>query len=142
MHMKNKILYSLGTLFILLTACNTNNSDIVPPDNGTSYDVVGTWEVIGGGSGNTVMPPYWEKYTDGGTYSWTFDKDWGYVLEKGGTDYGKMYWTFTNDGQFIQDEDGKEYTDTYSFNNGILVCAGAEWRIVVYENDIMVLRYE
>ena len=141
MQMKYKIFNLFVVGLFLLTACTANN-DIIPPDNGASYDVIGTWRVIGGGSGNTVMPSCWEKYTDEGTFEWTFDEDWDYVLEKGGTDYGKEYWTFTNDGQFIQNEDGKEYTETYSFNNGMLVCAGAEWRIVVYENDIMVLRYE
>lgn len=110
--MRNRII--LCILCLLLVGCSRNSS---------KYDIIGTWQVASGSSGNDLG----EEYTEDINYQWyiSFEKN------------GKL--------KEVKDrEDGGVHTETstWSISGDMITMWGAEYKVVEYNPKKLIIRYD
>lgn len=109
-----KKFFLFAFLCLLLTGCNNNSS---------KYDIIGTWQVTSGSSGNDLG----EEYTEDINYQWyiSFEKN------------GKL--------KEVKDrEDGGVHTatSTWSISGDMITMWGAEYKVVEYNPKKLIIRYD
>ncbi len=89
--------------------------------NDEEYDIIGTWQVVSGSSGNDLGDYYSEDIQY--VWLWTFQKGGVLVIDE------------TDDG-------GKIYNTTYSLNGDILKIEEKDYKILTYTFNAMTIRYD